>query len=207
MNSLFSYTASDSIIHRTPAGLKILLLFCVPVTVLLCPIEVCLVLIAVFPILALVGKIRLLDFLRDLRPIVIYCLMIVSIDVLSYLLFHRNDEIVTQRSLHTILRLLCAIEATSVFFRTTSTYETGSALQTVERVLTFGKSRLVLSGIFSMFLGFLPQIFATWSSLDLAYRARGGKKGISKVLTLFPLLITMSMKKATTTYLALLNRS
>ena len=207
MNSLFSYTASDSIIHRTPAGLKILLLFCVPVTVLLCPIEVCLVLIAVFPILALVGKIRLLDFLRDLRPIVIYCLMIVSIDVLSYLLFHRNDEIVTQRSLHTILRLLCAIEATSVFFRTTSTYETGSALQTVERVLTFGKSRLVLSGIFSLFLGFLPQIFATWSSLDLAYRARGGKKGISKVLTLFPLLITMSMKKATTTYLALLNRS
>lgn len=207
MNSLFSYTASDSIIHRTPAGLKILLLFCVPVTVLLCPIEVCLVLIAVFPILALVGKIRLLDFLRDLRPIVIYCLMIVSIDVLSYLLFHRNDEIVTQRSLYTILRLLCAIEATSVFFRTTSTYETGSALQTVERVLTFGKSRLVLSGLFSMFLGFLPQIFATWSSLDLAYRARGGKKGISKVLTLFPLLITMSMKKATTTYLALLNRS
>lgn len=207
MNSLFSYTASDSIIHRTPAGLKILLLFCVPVTVLLCPIEVCLVLIAVFPILALVGKIRLLDFLRDLRPIVIYCMMIVSIDVLSYLLFHRNDEIVTQRSLHTILRLLCAIEATSVFFRTTSTYETGSALQTVERVLTFGKSRLVLSGLFSLFLGFLPQIFATWSSLDLAYRARGGKKGISKVLTLFPLLITMSMKKATTTYLALLNRS
>ena len=207
MNSLFSYTASDSIIHRTPAGLKILLLFCVPVTVLLCPIEVCLVLIAVFPILALVGKIRLLDFLRDLRPIVIYCMMIVSIDVLSYLLFHRNDEIVTQRSLYTILRLLCAIEATSVFFRTTSTYETGSALQTVERVLTFGKSRLVLSGIFSLFLGFLPQIFATWSSLDLAYRARGGKKGISKVLTLFPLLITMSMKKATTTYLALLNRS
>lgn len=207
MNSLFSYTASDSIIHRTPAGLKILLLFCVPVTVLLCPIEVCLVLIAVFPILALVGKIRLLDFLRDLRPIVIYCMMIVSIDVLSYLLFHRNDEIVTQRSLHTILRLLCAIEATSVFFRTTSTFETGSALQTVERVLTFGKSRLVLSGIFSLFLGFLPQIFATWSSLDLAYRARGGKKGISKALTLFPLLITMSMKKATTTYLALLNRS
>ena len=207
MNSLFSYTASDSIIHRTPAGLKILLLFCVPVTVLLCPIEVCLVLIAVFPILALVGKIRLLDFLRDLRPIVIYCLIIVSIDVLSYLLFHRNDEIVTQRSLHTILRLLSAIEATSVFFRTTSTYETGSSLQTVERVLTFGKSRLVLSGLFSLFLGFLPQIFATWSSLDLAYRARGGKKGISKALTLFPLLITMSMKKATTTYLALLNRS
>ena len=40
-----------------------------------------------------------------------------------------------------------------------------------------------------------------------AAMARGGKKGISKVLTLFPLLITMSMKKATTTYLALLNRS
>ncbi len=207
MDSLFSYKASDSIIHRTPAGLKILVLLGVPVTVLLCPIEVCLVLIAAFPILALVGRIGMKDFLRDLKPVVIYCLMIVSIDVLSYLLFHKNDEVVTQRSFYTILRLLCAIEATSVFFRTTSTHEIGSALQTLERILTFGKSRLVLSGLFSLFLGFLPQIFATWSSLDLAYRARGGKKGLSKALTLFPLLVTMSMKKATTTYLALLNRS
>lgn len=207
MNSLFSYTASDSIIHRTPAGLKILLLFCIPVTVLLCPMEVCIVLIAVFQILALIGRIRLRDFLRDLGPILAYCLMIVSIDVLSYVLFHKNDDIITARSLHSILRLLCAIEATSVFFRTTGSYEIGSALQTAERILTFGKSRMVLSGLFSLFLGFLPQIFATWTSLDLAYRARGGKKGLSKVLTLFPLLITMSMKKATTTYLALLNRS
>ena len=207
MDSLFSYCASDSIVHRTPALLKILVLFAVPVTVLLSRIEVCLALIVLFPVAAAVGKIRPRLFLRDLKPILVYSLMIVMIDVLAYLLFHENDDIITQKSLHTVLRLFCAMEATSVFFRTTSTYEIGEAFQDIERVLSFGHSKLVISSLFSLFLGFLPQIFATWSSLDLAYRARGGRKGPAKAVTLLPLLITMSMKKAQTTYLALLNRS
>lgn len=200
MDSLFSYKATDSFLQRIPALIKLLFLFAVPVTVMLCSIEVCLILIAAIALLALAGRIRARDFFRDQKPVVYYSLMIVAIDVLSFLLFHKNESIVTTRSLHMILRLLCAMEATSVFFRTTSSFE-------IREAISFGHPDNPVSDTFALFLSFLPQVFETWMQLDLAYRSRGGKNGPGKVLRLFPLLITMSMKKAGTTYLALLNRS
>ena len=206
MNPIFSYSPVKSPIHSIPAILKILVLFAVPVTVYLCPIWVSIALIALLPLVALVGRIRIRDFVHDLKPIAIYCLMIVAIDVLSYLLFDAK-EIVTQRSMYMILRLLCAIEVTSVFFRTTSTFEIRESLQSFEKAVTFGHSSLVASSMFTLFLSFIPQIFATWSALDLSYRARSSKRGPKKAFVLLPLLISMSIKRASTTYLALLNRS
>ena len=206
MNPIFSYSPVKSPIHSIPAWLKLLVLLAVPITVYLCPIWVAVVLIALFPVLAAVGKVKLSDFLHDLKPISYYCLMLLTIDVLSYLLF-KAEEVISQRSLYLILRLLCAMEATSVFFRTTSTFEIRDTLQGIEKALTFGHSKLTFSTMFTLFLSFIPQIFATWSSLELAYRARGGKRGPQKVVVLLPLLIAMSFKRANTTYLALLNRS
>ena len=182
-------------------------LIAVPITIQLCPIWVCISLIALFPLVSAVGKVRPTDFLRDLKPIAIYSAMIIMIDILSFLFFHTGEEIVTKRSLYLVLKLLCAIEATSVFFRTTSTFEIRDCLQNMEKAVTFGRSSLVLSSMFALFLTFLPQIFATWTSLDLAYRSRGGRRGLAKAFVLIPLLVTMSIKRAGTTYLALLNRS
>ena len=203
MESLFAYTKKDSAIHRAPAALKLIILFAVPITLHLTSIWVCMALIPTFLLLALIAGIGAGRFFRDLRPILIYSLMIISIDVLSWLIFRRNDEVITKTSLYLILRLLCAVEATSVFFRTTSIYEITEML----RRISLGKTGFVLSGLLSLFLTFLPQIFATWSELEVAYRARGGRKGICKVTVLLPVLISLSIRKAQTTYLALLNRS
>ena len=203
MDSLFAYTKKDSAVHRAPCWLKLIILFAVPITLYLTSIWVCIALIPTFLLLALIAGIGAGRFLRDLRPILIYSLMIISIDILSWLLFRRNDEVITKTSLYLILRLLCAVEATSVFFRTTSIYEITDMLIRIP----FGKAGLAVSGVFSLFLTFLPQIFATWSELEMAYRARGGRKGIAKATILLPLLISLSISKARTTYLALLNRS
>ena len=203
MEGLFAYTKKDSAVHRTPAALKLLLLFAVPVVLYLTSIWVCLALIPTFLLLALIAGIGVGRFFRDLRPIVIYSLMIILIDVLSWLIFRKNDDVITKTSLYLILRLLCAVEATSVFFRTTSIYEITDMLIRIP----FGKAGLAVSGVLSLFLTFLPQIFATWSELETAYRARGGRKGIAKAVVLLPLLISLSINKARTTYLALLNRS
>ena len=207
MDSLFAYTKTDSIIHRLPAWLKLLFLLAVPITLYLTPIQVCMILIPTFVIILLTAGIEPKQFLRDLKPIVIYSLMILTIDVLSWLLSSRKTEIITERSLCLILRLICAVEATSIFFRTTSIYETMETLQTIERTITFGKTSLTVSSILSLFLTFLPMIFATWTQLDAAYRVRGGRNGLSKAIRLLPLLISLSIRKAQTTYLALLNRS
>ena len=203
MEGLFAYTKKDSMVHRTPCWLKLIILFAVPVTLHFTPIWVCIALIPTFLLLALIAGIGAGRFFRDLRSIVIYSMMIISIDVLSWLVFRRKDEIITKTSLYLILRLLCAVEATSVFFRTTSIYEITDMLIRIP----FGKAGLAVSGVFSLFLTFLPQIFATWSELETAYRARGGRKGIAKAVVLLPLLISLSINKARTTYLALLNRS
>ena len=203
MEGLFAYTKKDSAVHRTPALLKLIILFAVPVTLHFTSIWVCIALIPTFLMLALFAGIGAGRFFRDLRPILIYSMMIISIDVLSWLVFRRKDEIITKTSLYLILRLLCAVEATSVFFRTTSIYEITEML----RRITFGKAGHAVSGMLSLFLTFLPQIFATWSELEEAYRARGGRKGIVKATVLLPLLISLSINKARTTYLALLNRS
>ena len=203
MEGLFAYTKKDSMVHRTPCWLKLIILFAVPVTLHFTPIWVCIALIPTFLLLALIAGIGAGRFFRDLRSIVIYSMMIISIDVLSWLVFRRKDEIITKTSLYLILRLLCAVEATSVFFRTTSIYEITDLLGRIP----FGKVGLAVSGVLSLFLTFLPQIFATWSELETAYRARGGRKGIAKAVVLLPLLISLSINKARTTYLALLNRS
>ena len=207
MDSLFSFSKANSPIHRTPVWIKILVLLAVPITVQLTPPHVCLALMAVFLVLALVSRMGLVRFLRDLRPIVFYGAFILAIDVLSYLVFNRDRAVITDTSLHLMIKLICAMEATSVFFRTTSVYQIKEALQGFERAITFGHTRFAVSSMFTLFLGFLPQIFETWTALELAYKARGGRNGLGKAMRLLPLLITMSIKKASTTYLALLNRS
>ena len=196
MDSIFAYSKTDSVIHRLPAWLKLLVLIAVPITLYLTSIQVCIILIPIFLILALIAKIRLNQFLKDMKPIVIYSIMILAIDVLSWLLSSEKNDIITKTSLYLILRLICAVEATSIFFRTTSIYET-------METLSFGKIGLILS----LFLSFLPQIFATWTQLDAAYSARGGRRGPAKAIRLIPQLVSLSIRKAQTTYLALLNRS
>ena len=207
MDALFSYSKGRSFIHRTPAWIKLLVLIAVPFTVSTTPVYLCIGLMALFALFALMSGIGFAKFLRDLRPIGIYCIMIVLIDVVSYLVFDRSRAVVTQASINLILRLLCAMEVASVFFRTTGTYEITYTLQAVERAVTFGHSRLAVSGMLSLFLSFLPQIFRTWSDIDCAYRSRGGKGGPAKIVRLLPVLITVSLKKASTTYMALLDRN
>ncbi len=207
MQALFSYSKLNSPIHRIPAGIKLLVLIAVPITLQLTSAYVCYALIAFFFVLAAFAGTGYRNFFRDLRPIIFYSLFILAIDVLSYLIFDKNRAIITQSSIFLVIKLVCAMEATSIFFRTTSVYQIKDTLQSVERVVTFGHTRYVVSSTFTLFLSFLPMIFETWTSLDLAYKARGGKSGISKAVRLLPLLIVMSIKRANTTYLALLNRS
>ena len=207
MQGLFSYVKRNSPVHRLPAGLKIILLFAIPITVSLTPLWVCLSVMGASLLMVLLARIPISFFLRDLRPIIWYCFMLCVIDLMSFFFFGTTDRAIRDETIALILRLLCAMEVTSVFFRTTSTFQIRESLMAAEKAITFGHSSMVISGSFALFLSFLPSIFLTWSHLDQAYRARGGKAGIRKVVRLLPLWIAMSIRKAGTTWLALLNRS
>ncbi|MCL2444230.1 MAG: hypothetical protein FWD13_12315 [Treponema sp.] len=50
--------------------------------------------------------------------------------------------------------------------------------------------------IITLFLCFIPEIFQTWTSINTAWKARGGRQGISKIRTLVFVLISISLEKA-----------
>ena len=55
----------------------------------------------------------------------------------------------------------------------------------------------------SLMLGFLPRFFEAWESAELAYRARGGKRGIPQLLILIPLVTERMIEAAAETAQAL----
>lgn len=235
--AILSYNKRNSLIHRIPAIVKLIILFCIPLVLYFTTLFYHLGLFALAFILFLIAKLPVGSFFRDLKPIVYYCFFIFIIDVLTILLFDKTpmpiesgtigngtieaglDESAVSPSMGfwTILlekgnfslmsRLLVSMAYTSIFFRTTSHLEMRQSLEKIETCITFGQSKLTFSKSFALFLNFLPQLFETWNSLDLAWRARKGRRSIRKIIVLLPVFITLSIKKANETLLAMKNRS
>ncbi len=259
--AILSYKKRNSLIHKTPAIIKLVVLFCIPLILHLTdwPCHVALFVLAF--ILSFIAKISTRDFFRDLRPIFYYCLIIALIDIFSTLLFDKTPMLISgniqDASIQSIQdlsiqgadlsstnisnskfssaalqkissflnnlkaffsvvlangnymllsRLVVAMTYTSIFFRTTSHREIREALEKIELGVTFGHAKLTFSKAFALFLNFLPQLFSIWASLDKAWRARQGKRGIRKILVLMPVFISLSIKKANDTLLSIKNR-
>ena len=198
---ILSYQKRNSLIHRTPALLKLLALLGIAVALYLSLVAV------------LISSISFKDFLHDLKPVTFYGLFIAVVEVVGAMLYGGNllesfgDGMwKTNSSVLLVSRLVVAMSYTSLFFRTTSNLEIRQSLERVELTVSFGHSRLSFSRAFALFLNFLPQLFAIWANLDKAWKARCGKRSIRKILVLFPVFITLSMKKANDTLMSLKNR-
>jgi biotin transport system permease protein len=58
----------------------------------------------------------------------------------------------------------------------------------------------------SLMLGFMPRFFEIWENTELAYLARAGKKGPTRIITLVPLTIERMIECAAETAAALEGR-
>ncbi len=98
-------------------------------------------------------------------------------------------------------------QLSSLLFRTTNQGELREALFALElgirRFLAkvfFQKKQVKtenrFSGYIALFLCFIPEIFENWALINLAWKARGGKQGFTKIKTLTFVLISLSMEKA-----------
>jgi biotin transport system permease protein/energy-coupling factor transport system permease protein len=83
--------------------------------------------------------------------------------------------------LHIALRLVLIVQLSALLFCTTSALEIRESLR-IEPI--------------SLFLSFIPLIFETWKTVDLAWKARGGRQGVKKIRTIVFVLISLSMEKA-----------
>ena len=224
--AILSYNKRNSLLHKTPAIIKLLILFCIPLVTYFTPLAYQLGLFALAFLLVLVAKIPLKNFFHDLKPIAYYCLFIAIIDVLTILLFDKTPmpisteleesaisptigffNVLLEKGNYLLMsRLVVSMAYTSIFFRSTSHLEMRQSLEKIESFITFGHSKLTFSKAFALFLNFLPQLFAIWNSLDLAWKARGGKRTPRKIIVLLPVFISLCLRKANQTLLSLKNR-
>ena len=216
-HTVFRYKTVKGHLHKMPAMVKLLFLLPLSVFCLTLP-PLWLVagkISAIFT--AFLCKFTLSEQLTDIKPAAFYAALMYALSVFSNLLeswgiipiatlavsvFIPNSDF-----LQTAIRLLLIVQLSALLFRTTTSIEIREGLCAVElffrrrlSCLPFiGKKILVrprFAESISLFLCFIPEIFATWASISLAWKARGGKQGLAKIKTLVFILIALSFEKA-----------
>lgn len=192
---LFSYRRGTSFLHRMSPLLKLFFLFGFTVLIFFFPNYVFFYSVFFVFFARFIGF-SFLEQLRDLKPILPYCLLLVSLHVFSVLI---KTESSIKDLVFLILKLVCLMQISSLFFNTTSSLQ---LKETLEKILPFK-----LAVLFSLFLFFIPLLFSIWTKLDHSWKARGGKKNLLKIFKLFPIFISEALYKGQKLMYALRNRS
>jgi len=216
-NTVFKYKTIKGPLHKLPAMLKLFFLlplsgFCMSLSQ---PLLGAGILTAV--ITASLCGFTLREQLTDLKPAVFYAAIMYGLSVFSNLLENFNfmpirelaAAVLIPRSdfIRTALSLALVVQLSALLFRTTSSVEIREGLNAIERFIRKCFTRLPLFGKrislqthfaenITLFLSFIPEIFASWSSINLAWRARGGRHGFAWIKTLCFVLISISFEKA-----------
>ena len=189
-NAVFKYKTKKGPLHKVPALIKLLLLlplsvFCMSLPPLWLGAGI---LSAV--LIAFICGLSVHDQIADIKPVFYYALLMYALSVFSNLFDNFRLTPVNQffillipghEYLRITLRLALIVQISALLFRTTSSLE----IREVVRL-----------EIISLFLSFIPEIFKIWTSINLAWKSRGGKEGLAKIKTLGFILISLCFEKA-----------
>jgi len=199
-NSVFKYKTIKGLLHKVPAIIKLLLLlplsfFCMSLPSLWLGVG-----ILFCVLIAFICGLSLQDQITDFKPAFFYAVLMYALSVFSNLIDNYRmpiNQLLTVfipnlEYLRITLRLVLIVQISALLFRTTSPLE----IREVVRL-----------EILSLFLSFIPEIFKIWTSVNMAWKARGGKEGFGKIKTLMFVLISLSFEKAALKANALAARS
>jgi len=214
--AVFRYKTVKGPLHKLPAMLKLFVLlplsgFCMSLSPLWLEITIGILILTAF-----ICGFTLREQITDLKPAAIYAFLMYDLSVLSNLFENFNKMtyadlaaafIPREDFLRISLSLAVVMQLSALLFRTTSSIEIRESLLTIERFLRSIFSRIPFLGKkisprprfaqnISLFLCFIPEIFQTWSTIDLSWKARGGKHGLAKIKTVVFVLISLSFEKA-----------
>lgn len=219
-HTFFQYVPKKTILHIIPPAPKLVAMVILAIAAFYCPTLPALFL---WLLLILVSKallhLRISSLLADVRPVLIYAalLYLSSLIVNCYSLFSSTDTIQKESiTLTTLLyptlarggllaRIALSLQISSLFYRTTSATQLYEGFSQLEYAIT-RKKYGTLSNALSLTLTFIPRIAFFWERIDMAYMARGGKRGIRRILCLTPVLFRVSMNEAWQKTLARENR-
>ena len=125
---LFSYRQGTSILHKMPALLKIPLLFILNALVFFLPAAYCVSYALVCTVCARYAGFSFKQQLYDLKPVAGYALLLLCAHALSEALGTPGDIGALGAF---VLKLICAVQTTSLFFNTTTSLELKQALEKI----------------------------------------------------------------------------
>jgi energy-coupling factor transporter transmembrane protein EcfT len=188
---VFKYKTIKGPLHKVPAPVKLILLlplsiFCMSLAPLYLAAG-----IAAAAITAFLCRFTVREQLTDLKPAFYYALLMYVLSVLSnftgvfaempHNVLSAGVLLPRREFLRIALRLVLIVQISALLFRTTSSLEIRDCIR-IE--------------IISLFLSFIPEIFETWKTINLAWKARGGKQELNKIRVTVFILISLSMEKA-----------
>ena len=189
-NSVFGYKTIKGPLHRVPAIIKLLLLlplsfFCMSLPPVWLGTGIIICIFASF-----IFGFSFREQLTDIKPAFYYAVLMYILSVFSN--YSVKFKILPINELYTVfipdyeylriaLRLALIVQISALVFRTTSALEIREAVRLE---------------IISLFLCFIPEIFKIWTSVNLSWKARGGKEGLLKIKTTVFVLISLCFERA-----------
>jgi biotin transport system permease protein len=225
----FGYRAGKTVLHRMPAGLKLL---CVMALSTAAYISVFGLVSAILLILVASAAARIPpgELLKGSKMLVILSLCVILLKTIDQggegvttpeiliLNFYFPDiyiPFVNKNGFYdgilTALRIFVPFAAAALLFAVTTMRELRLSLASLElklkrlfcaRDTTKGEAAFFSLGI-SLMLGFIPRFFDLWETTNLACDARSCKRGLRRLFLLVPLVTERMMEAAADTALAL----
>jgi biotin transport system permease protein len=204
----WSYKKGSSLLHKLPAGTKLIFLLTLSLAAFFPgrP-ELSLAIVAgialFLVLLSLIAGIGPLLLLRGSAPLLFIVMAVFIFQAVEFSPLGLNFDGLME-SLLFCARIGTAFAAGSLLFSVTTSGEIRKSLSRLEVYLRLEKLKLSLS--ISLMLGFIPMLFQIWEDLNLTWKCRAGKKNLSRMVKLVPLLVERMMLKAADTATAMESR-
>ena len=182
----FSYKPGSSLLHRCPAIVKIFTVPLLSILIFVLPVYFCFGMIALLFVLALALHFTLREIFTDLKVVFFYALMLAVVKGIT--LLAGGDTGSWIETLFMLAKLLCMMQLTSIFLRTSTSLELRQGFE------VFGVN--AVTHTLSLFVCFIPLVSKIWRQTEQAWRIRAGKNSIKKYAVLLPVFFSVGMKQA-----------
>lgn len=212
-NIAFNYKNGNSLIHRTPAVIKILLIPAVNILFFLLPYYFSVGLFFVQLATCFYLRFTIKEQLNDLKPVIYYAVLLYFTTFIGQFFtssFNLKLSVINTfsnfESLKMLLKLFCIMQCASIIFKTSTTLQIREGIGQIEtfirKLLPVSKKNKFTNAI-SLFMCFIPLVYRNWEQCKRAWFARRGKKTIFMFLTILPVFFSVGIKQAWNTSRAL----
>ena len=204
----WSYRKGRTLLHRMPAGAKLLFLLAISLAAFFPGTEktslvILTCIVFVLSILSLVAHIYPWKLLRGSGPLFLVVFAVFLFRGIKFdPPFFSGEGILY--SVIFCIRIGAAFASGSLLFAVTTIAEIRRSLSRPEKALHLEKIRIGLS--ISLMLAFMKRFFEIWEDINLAWKSRGGRRSVSRFLILLPVVLERMMIKAAETASAIESR-